>query len=84
MYHMAKASIRDLRYHFERVEAQLDHGEAVEITRRGRVVARLLPPETSKKPVKMPDFRKRLKELWGDRVLPSSMGILDYDREERF
>ena len=81
---MAKATIRDLRYHFDRVEAQLERGESIEITRRGRVVARLMPPDHSGKPPKRPDFLKRMKETFGDRVFPSVMEILDETRKDRF
>jgi antitoxin (DNA-binding transcriptional repressor) of toxin-antitoxin stability system len=42
---MKKATVRDLRYRFSRVEDLLRNGEEVQITKRKRVVARLLPPE---------------------------------------
>jgi antitoxin (DNA-binding transcriptional repressor) of toxin-antitoxin stability system len=44
MYPVRKATIRDLRYRFSAVEAILAEGEEIVITRRKRVVARLLPP----------------------------------------
>jgi antitoxin (DNA-binding transcriptional repressor) of toxin-antitoxin stability system len=71
MYHMKKATIRDLRYRFSAVEASLAEGEEIEITRRKRVVARLLPPKT-KGPRKRPDFLRRLKATYGDKVQPIS------------
>jgi antitoxin (DNA-binding transcriptional repressor) of toxin-antitoxin stability system len=67
MYHMKKATIRDLRYRFPAVEAILAEGEEIEITRRKRVVARLLPPNP-KGPRKRPDFLRRLKATYGDKV----------------
>lgn len=45
MYHMKKASVRDLRYRFSKVEDLLRDGEEIHITKRKRVIARLLPPE---------------------------------------
>jgi antitoxin (DNA-binding transcriptional repressor) of toxin-antitoxin stability system len=68
MYHMEKASIRDLRYGFKRIERLLHQGEEVQITKRRRVIARLVPDgaETVKK---MPDFLTRLHAIYGDKVL---------------
>jgi antitoxin (DNA-binding transcriptional repressor) of toxin-antitoxin stability system len=67
MYHMKKASIRDLRYRFPQIEAQLRGGEAIEITRRRRVIARLTPvqPPAAKA---SPDFSAMLREIYGDKV----------------
>jgi antitoxin (DNA-binding transcriptional repressor) of toxin-antitoxin stability system len=67
MYHMKKATIRDLRYRFPAVEAALAEGEEIEITRRKRVIARLLPPK-AKGTHKRPDFLRRLKAIYGGRV----------------
>ncbi len=44
MHHMKKATVRDLRYRFREVENLLREGEEIEITKRKRVIARLLPP----------------------------------------
>lgn len=38
-------SSRDLEENLDRVLERVEDGEAIEITRHGRVVARLLPPE---------------------------------------
>jgi antitoxin (DNA-binding transcriptional repressor) of toxin-antitoxin stability system len=80
---MAKASIQDLRYHFAKVEVLLDRAKPVEITRRGRVIARLVLPELSQKRAKMPDFAKRRKDLWGDRVFPPTTELLDEIRKDK-
>jgi len=42
---MIKATVRDLRYHFREVENLLNDGEEIHITKRKRVIARLLPPK---------------------------------------
>jgi antitoxin (DNA-binding transcriptional repressor) of toxin-antitoxin stability system len=67
MYHMGKASVRDLRYNFARIEEQLRSGEEIEITKRRRVIARLLPerPAAAKS---VPDFAKMLHDIYGDKV----------------
>ena len=78
MYHMIKASVRDLRYGFKKIERLLHQGE--EITKRRRVIARLVP-ETTQPPPKLPDFRGRVRTIYGDRVLPvSGADLLGKDR----
>ena len=70
MYHMKTASIRDLRYHFPKIEKMLAQGQEIQITKRKKVIGKLVPAAVSP-PVK-PDFRARLKEIWGDRVMKVS------------
>jgi antitoxin (DNA-binding transcriptional repressor) of toxin-antitoxin stability system len=66
---MKTATVRDLRNRFPRVAAWISEGEPVEITRAGKLFARLVPatPENLRKLVK-PDIMAQLKETWGDRV----------------
>ncbi|HRQ89314.1 MAG TPA: type II toxin-antitoxin system prevent-host-death family antitoxin [Bacteroidia bacterium] len=52
---MKTATVRDLRTAFPRLEAILREGEPIAITKRNRIVARLIPAET----VARPDFRAR-------------------------
>jgi antitoxin (DNA-binding transcriptional repressor) of toxin-antitoxin stability system len=68
MCHMVKATLRDLRYKFDRVNSLLQRGEEIQITKRGRVMARLLPPASVERPAR-PDFAGRLKQIYGDKVL---------------
>ena len=67
MYHMKKASVRDLRYRFAVIEEHLRSGEEIQITKRRRVIARLTPerPQRRKSP---PDFLRLLREIYGDKV----------------
>jgi antitoxin (DNA-binding transcriptional repressor) of toxin-antitoxin stability system len=44
MYHMATASVRDLRYEFKKIERLLLQGEEIQITKRRRVIARWFQP----------------------------------------
>src|SRR6202030_1932047 len=71
MYHMKKASIRDLRYRFSKVEDLLREGEEIHITKRKRVIARLLPPEPVI-PKAFPDFLGRAKKIFGNKALKVS------------
>jgi prevent-host-death family protein len=66
---MKTATVRDLRNRFSRVAAWIAEGEPVEITKSGKLFARLVPatPEKPRKPVK-PDIMARLKKTWGDRI----------------
>jgi len=61
----------------------MDNGEPIEITRRGRVIAHLTPAAGSKAgKVKKPDIMKRLREIYGDYVMPAeeAKAILDYNK----
>jgi antitoxin (DNA-binding transcriptional repressor) of toxin-antitoxin stability system len=84
MHHMERASIRDLRYDFKRVEDLLKAGEEVEITRRRRVIARLVPPPKPRRRVKMPDFEGRMRRIFGDKVFTPSGAELIAEGRERF
>jgi antitoxin (DNA-binding transcriptional repressor) of toxin-antitoxin stability system len=71
MYHMKKASVRDLRYGFKKIERLLHQGEEVQITKRRRVIARLVP-DRAEAPRQLPDFLARLRTIYGDKVLAIS------------
>ena len=71
MYHMKKASVRDLRYKFPQIEAQLRSGEEIQITKRRRVIARLLPVRPHARKA-APDFLRMLREIYGDKLMKSS------------
>jgi antitoxin (DNA-binding transcriptional repressor) of toxin-antitoxin stability system len=71
MYHMNKASIRDLRYRFPRIERLLHRGEEIQITKRHQVIAHLLPARVSGR-AKIPDYLGRVRAIYGDRILPVS------------
>lgn len=77
---MKKASVRDLRYDFPKVERMLQKGEEVEITKRQKVIARLIP-QPAAAALRMPDFLQRLREIYGDKVLKTSGAeIVSWDR----
>lgn len=70
---MKRASVRDLRNHFPRVAAWVEEGESVEITKSGKVFARLSPaiPQRRSK-FKMPDIMARLRQTFGDSCYDST------------
>ena len=78
---MKKATVRDLRYDFPKIERLLRQGEEVEITKRQQVIARLIPEQTARAR-QLPDYAKRLKTIYGDRVLEvTGAEIISKDRD---
>jgi antitoxin (DNA-binding transcriptional repressor) of toxin-antitoxin stability system len=66
---MKTATVRDLRNRFPRVATWIADGETVEITKSGKLFARLMPPAAVKTPrLVKPDILARLKKTWGNRV----------------
>ena len=84
---MKTATVRDLRNHFARVAAWIAEGEPVEITKSGKLFARLLPATQAKsRKLVKPDIMARLKKTWGDRVFSAkevaAMRAAELDGEE--
>ena len=71
--------LRDSRQLFKWLEA----GEVVELKKRNRVVARIVPESPRVQPVEWPDFEARLKRNFGDRMIPAVEMLIE-DREDRF
>ena len=68
---MKTATVADLRNNFRRVSAWIEHGETVQILKRGRAFAQLSAiPATREKGVlpAKPDILAQLREVWGKRV----------------
>lgn len=82
---MKKAKVADLRNEFPRVAGWIEQGEAVQITRRGRVFAILSPPERqAAAPRAWPDLKNRLHKAFPKGPVNSrSEETIDYIRGER-
>lgn len=80
---MKKASVRDLRYRFSRVENLLQEGEEIQVTKRKRVIARLLPAGPAMT-CQRPDFLARLKKIYGNEVLKISGAKLLASERDRY
>ncbi|RYG62076.1 prevent-host-death protein [bacterium] len=67
---MKTATVADLRNNFRRISSWIEHGETVQIIKRGRPFAQLTSlAEVSTSPsAPKPDVMARLQEVWGDRV----------------
>ena len=64
MHHMVKkATVRDLRYHFREIEARLRKGEEIEVHKRKKMIARLMP--VSPNPEAYPDFAVLRRRIFG-------------------
>jgi prevent-host-death family protein len=55
---MADISIAEAKAHFSELVERAEAGETVRITRRGKPVARLMPPERKKKRIDVEALRK--------------------------
>ena len=80
---MKRATVRDLRYSFKEVEAQLAEGEEIEIVKRKKVIARLVPVPQAP-PAEKPDFMARMKAIHGDVILEPSNAELLAEERDRF
>jgi antitoxin (DNA-binding transcriptional repressor) of toxin-antitoxin stability system len=84
---MKTATVADLRNHFRRLSAWIENGESVQIVKRGKAFARLVPEAKQTQPRFDPaKHMLRLKETWGDRVFSaaevSSMREAELEGEE--
>ncbi len=80
---MKTATVRQLRHDFGSVLDWIDEGEAVRISKRGKIIALLSPPRPGK-PARgrnRPDFVARFKRVFGDKALAGN--IVVEDRESR-
>jgi antitoxin (DNA-binding transcriptional repressor) of toxin-antitoxin stability system len=78
---MRRASVRDLRYNFKKIERLLFQGEEIQITKRRRVIARLVPEREESAAKVLPDFASRIRRIYGDKVLAiSGTDLMSADR----
>ena len=70
---METATIREVQHNLAAYVRNVEHGQQVEIRRRNRVVARLVPAGETTQPareVNWGDHREWLRRLWGGRPAP--------------
>jgi antitoxin (DNA-binding transcriptional repressor) of toxin-antitoxin stability system len=79
---MPSVNLRQLR-DTRQLKAWLEAGETVELRERNRVLGRIVPEKRTPQPVEWPDFEARLKEIYGDRVLPAVQDLID-ERSSRY
>ena len=84
MFNMKTASIRDVQHHFNKVLAWVEKGEEVQITRRNKTVAKIIPSTIRPQSAKWPDFAARARAIWGAKPKGKSLSkIILEDRAER-
>ena len=69
---MRTATVRELRNEFPRIEAWVHEGESINISKRGKIIATLIPASgvaAPRQPRPKVDIMARLRETWGGRVL---------------
>jgi len=82
---MARVSVRELQQNLRQIIGRVERGEAIDVTRRRRLVARLVRPTSPAEPQQpWPDLDLRARAVFGDRVIspPPSQQIVA-DRGER-
>lgn len=89
MYHMKSVTVRDLRYDFPKVERLLKEGKPVRVTKRGKAFARIelekdSAPDYEPGTAPLPDFMGRLREIFGERVLPVTGAELIREDRDRY
>ena len=70
---METATIREVQHNLAAYVRKVEHGQEVEIRRRNRVVARLVPAGETSQPARKVDWRDHwewLGRVWGDKPLP--------------
>lgn len=67
---MKTATVADLRNNFRLVSSWIEHGETVQIIKRGHPFASLtgIGVNPSQASFPKPDIMAQIKEVWGDRV----------------
>ena len=85
---MKTATVADLRNRFPSVFRWIEEGETVELTKRGKIVARIVPaPKAKPRKFKMPDFEAMRREVYGDdlksRMLTPEDSAFIHDRGDR-
>ncbi len=71
MSNMKTATVREVQHNLKAVLAWVEGGETVNVMRRAKVVARLVPPEPEA--VSSPDFVARARGVWGERPKGASL-----------
>lgn len=84
MLNMKTATVRQVQHSLSEVLKWVDTGEEVLVTRRGRLVARLVPAREATQKPEWPDFLARSSQIWGKqaRGRPVSRMIVE-ERGER-
>ncbi len=64
--------MRELQQNLKKVVARVERGETVQLTKRRRVVAKLVPVWPQKPAESWPDLDARARAIFGDRMITPS------------
>jgi antitoxin (DNA-binding transcriptional repressor) of toxin-antitoxin stability system len=81
---MRTATVADLRNNFRLISSWIEHGETVQILKRGRAFAQLAAtPPLEQANMQKVDFMAQLREIWGDRTFSDAevQEMRDAERE---
>jgi antitoxin (DNA-binding transcriptional repressor) of toxin-antitoxin stability system len=79
---MKIVNVRDVRNRFSALEAWVGEGEKIEIRKRGKPIAWLVPiPQSNRSKLIKPDFAARRKAIWGHRVFTAAQVKEMHDAE---
>jgi antitoxin (DNA-binding transcriptional repressor) of toxin-antitoxin stability system len=85
MSNMKKATIREVQHNLSGILRWVEEGEEVQVMRRKRIVAVVVPAGRPTKMTRLPDFEKRAAGIFGSKPAgPTASRILIDNREERF
>jgi antitoxin (DNA-binding transcriptional repressor) of toxin-antitoxin stability system len=79
---MPSVNLRELR-DTRQLLAWLEAGEVVELRKRNRVVARIVPESPKTHPVERPDFAARRRAIFGDYVFPENI-VVEARKDSRY
>jgi prevent-host-death family protein len=68
MLEMKAAAVRQIQHHLSDVLRSVEDGEEVLITKRGRVIAKIVPAREQSQDIAWPDFVRRSTQIWGSRI----------------
>jgi prevent-host-death family protein len=85
MSHMKTISVRELQHGLAAVLARVARGDRLTITRRGKIVERIVPPAAIATPIRWPDSLERMRLHFPEGPAPGAppSALIASDRYER-
>jgi prevent-host-death family protein len=82
---MRIATVREVQHRLGDILASVERGEEITVTRRGKVVARIVPARPERKRMAWPDFEARMKQNFPSGPPPGEPAseLIRQMREER-
>jgi prevent-host-death family protein len=83
---MKTATVKEAQEHLSELLRQVERGETVEITRRSRAIARIVPAHVSTESVSWDNRMRELRAIYGPKPVRGKKGsaIISEGREKKF